>query len=142
MALLVTLQERLVFVPVVPGLTNSFPITPARLRLNYEDVSLRSSDGIRLHAWFFLDFRGSIRFPNSSYSIFIFRLLVFFLFFFADLRFLLNSKMTLGLLMRIMRLPTLSKTQLVNIQIQLDCCTLFNFVLWVYDHVKFWVRWY
>ncbi|XP_054820851.1 alpha/beta hydrolase domain-containing protein WAV2 isoform X1 [Prosopis cineraria] len=52
MALLVALQEKLVYVPVVPGLTRSYPITPARLRLNYEDIWLRSSDGVRLHAWF------------------------------------------------------------------------------------------
>ncbi|KAI9088213.1 hypothetical protein K1719_029934 [Acacia pycnantha] len=52
MALLVALQEKLVYVPVVPGLTKSYPITPARRRLIYEDVWLRSSDGVRLHAWF------------------------------------------------------------------------------------------
>lgn len=52
MALLVALQEKLVYVPVLPGLTKSYPITPARLRLLYEDVWLTSSDGVRLHAWF------------------------------------------------------------------------------------------
>ncbi|KAL4326425.1 hypothetical protein GQ457_11G017260 [Hibiscus cannabinus] len=51
-ALLVAFQEKLVYVPVLPGLTKSYPITPARLRLIYEDVWLRSSDGIKLHAWF------------------------------------------------------------------------------------------
>ncbi|KAK1365201.1 Alpha/beta hydrolase domain-containing protein WAV2 [Heracleum sosnowskyi] len=50
--LLVAFQEKLIYVPVVPGLTKSYPITPARLRLLYEDVWLRSSDGVRLHAWF------------------------------------------------------------------------------------------
>lgn len=61
MALLVAFQERLVYVPVLPGLTKSYPITPARLRLLYEDVWLRSSDGTKLHAWFiklFPDSRG------------------------------------------------------------------------------------
>ncbi|XP_042506821.1 alpha/beta hydrolase domain-containing protein WAV2 [Macadamia integrifolia] len=52
LALLVALQEKLVYVPVLPGLAKSYQITPARLRLQYEDVWLRSSDGIRLHAWF------------------------------------------------------------------------------------------
>lgn len=52
MALLVAFQEKLVYVPVLPGLTKSYPITPARLRLKYEDVWLRSPDGVRLHAWF------------------------------------------------------------------------------------------
>ncbi|MQL74962.1 hypothetical protein Taro_007338 [Colocasia esculenta] len=51
-ALLATFQERLVYVPVLPGLGRSYPFTPARLRLNYEDVWLRASDGVRLHAWF------------------------------------------------------------------------------------------
>ncbi|OMO67224.1 hypothetical protein CCACVL1_20691 [Corchorus capsularis] len=61
MALLVAFQEKLVYVPVLPGLTKSYPITPARLRLVYEDVWLRSSDGVKLHAWFiklFPDCRG------------------------------------------------------------------------------------
>ncbi|KAK4396874.1 Alpha/beta hydrolase domain-containing protein WAV2 [Sesamum angolense] len=52
MALLVAFQEKLVYVPVLPGLTKSYPMTPARLRLLYEDVWLTSSDGVSLHAWF------------------------------------------------------------------------------------------
>ncbi|KAI3714525.1 hypothetical protein L6452_21481 [Arctium lappa] len=52
MALLVAFQEKLVYVPVLPGLTKSYPITPARLRMIYEDVWLTSSDGLRLHSWF------------------------------------------------------------------------------------------
>ncbi|WCJ42748.1 alpha/beta-Hydrolases superfamily protein [Euphorbia peplus] len=61
MALLVAFQEKLVYVPVLPGLAKSYSITPARLRLIYEDVWLRSPDGVRLHAWFiklFPDCRG------------------------------------------------------------------------------------
>ncbi|KAL6585743.1 Alpha/beta hydrolase domain-containing protein wav2 [Orobanche minor] len=52
MALLVAFQDKLVYVPVVPGLTKSYPITPARLGLVYEDVWLTSFDGVRLHSWF------------------------------------------------------------------------------------------
>ncbi|PKA49585.1 hypothetical protein AXF42_Ash004125 [Apostasia shenzhenica] len=52
LALLVAFQERLVYVPVLPGLSKSYAITPSRLRLPYEDVWLRSADGVRLHAWF------------------------------------------------------------------------------------------
>ncbi|CAL5061701.1 unnamed protein product [Urochloa decumbens] len=52
LAALVALQERLVYVPVLPGLARAYPITPARLRLAYEDVWLRSADGVRLHSWF------------------------------------------------------------------------------------------
>ena len=63
MALLVAFQEKLVYVPVVRGFTKSYTITPARLRLSYEDIWLRSSDGVRLHAWFIKlspECRGSI----------------------------------------------------------------------------------
>ncbi|CAA0836820.1 alpha/beta-Hydrolases superfamily protein [Striga hermonthica] len=52
MALLVVFQEKLVYVPVLPGLARSYAITPARLRLLYEDVWLTSSDCVRLHSWF------------------------------------------------------------------------------------------
>ncbi|KAL5182837.1 Alpha/beta hydrolase domain-containing protein WAV2 [Glycine soja] len=52
MALLVAFQEKLVYVPVLPGLTKSYAINPSRLRLTYEDVWLQSDDGVRLHAWF------------------------------------------------------------------------------------------
>ncbi|GFP79498.1 protein bem46 [Phtheirospermum japonicum] len=61
MALLVVFQEKLVYVPVLPGLAKSYPITPARLRLVHEDVWLTSSDGVRLHSWLiklFPDCRG------------------------------------------------------------------------------------
>ncbi|KAI0516270.1 hypothetical protein KFK09_008942 [Dendrobium nobile] len=52
MATLVAFQERLVYVPVLPGLSRAYTITPSRFHLDYEDVWLRSSDGVRLHAWF------------------------------------------------------------------------------------------
>nr|GMC61545.1 protein bem46 isoform X1 [Ipomoea batatas]GMD86254.1 protein bem46 isoform X1 [Ipomoea batatas] len=73
MALLVAFQEKLVYVPVLPGLTKSYPITPARLRLLYEDVWLRSSDGVRLHAWFIKlmpDCRGELPFLRPNYPLF------------------------------------------------------------------------
>jgi hypothetical protein len=52
LAALVALQERLVYVPVLPGLARAYAITPARLGLIYEDVWLRAADGVRLHSWF------------------------------------------------------------------------------------------
>jgi hypothetical protein len=52
LAALVALQERLVYVPVLPGLARAYSITPSRLRLVYEDVWLRAADGVRLHSWF------------------------------------------------------------------------------------------
>lgn len=71
MALLVALQEKLVYVPVLPGLTKSYAINPSRLRLTYEDVWLSSSDGVRLHSWFikiFPDCRGSIQNFNFIFA--------------------------------------------------------------------------
>ncbi|KAF5790077.1 hypothetical protein HanXRQr2_Chr09g0378821 [Helianthus annuus] len=38
MALLVAFQEKLVYVPVLPGLTKTYPITPAHLPPPFEDV--------------------------------------------------------------------------------------------------------
>lgn len=76
MALLVAFQEKLVYVPVLPGLTKSYQITPSRLRLTYEDVFLHASDGVRLHSWFiklFPDCRG-----HRSLSLSLIRLLLVF----------------------------------------------------------------
>lgn len=70
MALLVAFQEKLVYVPVLPGLTKSYALTPARLRLKYEDVWLRSSDGVRLHAWFIK------LFPECKGVIFIYLMII------------------------------------------------------------------
>lgn len=52
LAALVALQEKLVYVPVLPGLARAYAVTPARFRLTYEDVWLSSCDGVRLHSWF------------------------------------------------------------------------------------------
>ncbi|MFQ5877425.1 MAG: alpha/beta hydrolase [Acidobacteriota bacterium] len=45
--LALVLEPRLTFFPP-PGL----PVTPAALALPYEDVSVRTGDGVRLHGWF------------------------------------------------------------------------------------------
>lgn len=52
LAALVALQERLVYVPVLPGLARAYSITPTRLGLIYDDVWLRAADDVRLHSWF------------------------------------------------------------------------------------------
>ncbi|KAJ3673066.1 hypothetical protein LUZ60_006440 [Juncus effusus] len=52
LAALVALQEKLVYVPVLPGMPRAYAVTPARYRLSYEDVWLRSADGVKLHSWF------------------------------------------------------------------------------------------
>jgi fermentation-respiration switch protein FrsA (DUF1100 family) len=61
--LLVTLQEKLVYVPVIPGMSKGYPITPSRLRLKYEDVWLVTKDGVRLHSWF-IKAQPSVRGPT------------------------------------------------------------------------------
>lgn len=71
MALLVAFQERLVYVPVLPGLTKAYAITPSRLRLVYEDVWLRSSDGVRLHSWFIKLFPDCQGFDSSLIGFFL-----------------------------------------------------------------------
>lgn len=63
LVLLVALQERLIYVPVIPGLPKEYPFTPARLRLRYEDVWLRAADGTRLHSWL-IKFEPEIRGPT------------------------------------------------------------------------------
>jgi hypothetical protein len=52
LVLLVTFQEKLVYVPVIPGQPREYPYTPDRLGLDYEDVWLRAADGTKLHGWF------------------------------------------------------------------------------------------
>lgn len=52
LTLLVAFQEKMVYVPVIPGVPRSYAVTPSRFGLEYEDVWLRSSDGVRLHSWF------------------------------------------------------------------------------------------
>lgn len=76
-ALLVAFQEKLVYVPVLPGLSKSYPITPARLNLIYEDIWLQSSDGVRLHAWFIKMFP-ECRGPHSLWSLSLLSIQFFF----------------------------------------------------------------
>jgi hypothetical protein len=51
-AMLVAFQEKLVYVPVIPGMKRGYPILPSRLHLRYEDVWLTAKDGVRLHSWY------------------------------------------------------------------------------------------
>ena len=45
-------QEKLVYVPSAPGLERHYPFNPNRLNLEYEDVWLTTSDGVRIHCWY------------------------------------------------------------------------------------------
>ncbi len=49
-AVVYLLQGRLIYYPNVPG--RELSATPADLRMEYEDVTLETSDGVSLHGWF------------------------------------------------------------------------------------------
>lgn len=51
----VALQERLLYVPVVPGVGRSYDEHPDKYGLAYEDVWLSADDGVKLHAWVMWD---------------------------------------------------------------------------------------
>ena len=44
------MQGRMLYLPNVPGRT--LTLTPANERMDYEDVSIETADGVRLHGWF------------------------------------------------------------------------------------------
>jgi uncharacterized protein len=48
-ALIFVMQERMVFLPEVPG--REIRATPAALGLDYQDLAITAADGVRLHAW-------------------------------------------------------------------------------------------
>ncbi|KAL6758157.1 Alpha/Beta hydrolase protein [Haematococcus lacustris] len=50
-ALIYLFQEKILYVPKIPGLVDSDPLTPERLGLQSEDISITTRDGVRLHAW-------------------------------------------------------------------------------------------
>jgi hypothetical protein len=45
------LQEKFVYVPVIPGLTRTYEIKPSRFNLPYENVPLVAQDGTNVHGW-------------------------------------------------------------------------------------------
>lgn len=44
-------QEKMVYVPRLPGMPNEFVHLPDKFRLEYEDVWLTTADGVSIHAW-------------------------------------------------------------------------------------------
>ena len=60
------MQERLVFLSRMPGRT--IEVTPARIGLDYTDVTLEASDGVRLHGWhvFAEDSVGTVLFLHGN----------------------------------------------------------------------------
>ncbi|KAI8109253.1 hypothetical protein M9435_005665 [Picochlorum sp. BPE23] len=49
--LLYALQEKIIYVPVIPGVPRGYIALPEEYGLDYEDIWIRSKDGIKLHAW-------------------------------------------------------------------------------------------
>ncbi|KAK9820327.1 hypothetical protein WJX72_009019 [[Myrmecia] bisecta] len=52
LAALWALQEKLIYLPRLPGIPNDFPYLPDSFGLDYEDVELKAEDGTQLHGWF------------------------------------------------------------------------------------------
>ena len=44
-------QEKLLYLPVIPGTSNDFPYLPDKFHLIYEDIWLTAKDGTKLHCW-------------------------------------------------------------------------------------------
>ncbi|KAG2455082.1 hypothetical protein HYH02_000904 [Chlamydomonas schloesseri] len=51
LALLYFFQEKILYVPRIPGLPSGIWKYPNEFQLEYEDVSLTTGDGVKLHAW-------------------------------------------------------------------------------------------
>ena len=64
--MLYLLQDRLVFLPHMPG--RELETTPAMLKLDYEDVWIDTKDGERLHGWFVpsIGARGTVLFFHGN----------------------------------------------------------------------------
>lgn len=52
LSLLYLLQEKLIYVPRVPGVTNDLVYKPDAFGFKFEDVWLKAADGVKLHSWF------------------------------------------------------------------------------------------
>ena len=64
--MLYLLQDRLVFLPHMPG--RELETTPAMLKLDYEDAWIDTEDGERLHGWFVpsIEERGTVLFFHGN----------------------------------------------------------------------------
>ena len=49
-AIIYLMQDRMLYLPNVPGRT--LTMTPTDVRMDYEDVSIATADGVTLHGWF------------------------------------------------------------------------------------------
>ena len=49
--LLYALQEKIIYVPVIPGVPKGYINAPADYGLDFEDIWMEAEDGTNLHAW-------------------------------------------------------------------------------------------
>lgn len=52
LSLMYALQEKLIYVPRIPGVSNELVYTPDKFGFSFEDVWLTAADGVKLHSWF------------------------------------------------------------------------------------------
>ncbi|KAK3236799.1 hypothetical protein CYMTET_53078 [Cymbomonas tetramitiformis] len=52
LVVLLVFQEKLVYVPSIPGMPREYPYTPRRLKMDYEDVEITAKDKTKIHGWF------------------------------------------------------------------------------------------
>ncbi|GMH44444.1 hypothetical protein BSKO_12396 [Bryopsis sp. KO-2023] len=55
LGLLYALQEKMLYVPVIPGGERGYEFTPNQFQINHEDMYLHAEDGTKLHAWLLWD---------------------------------------------------------------------------------------
>ncbi|MEW5303342.1 MAG: hypothetical protein WDW38_001670 [Sanguina aurantia] len=48
-------QEKILYVPQLPGIPSNYWVTPDNYKLAYEDLEVTSGDGVKLHAWLLKD---------------------------------------------------------------------------------------
>ena len=51
LTLLYFFQEKIIYVPVLPGMPRQYPYYPDAFGLAYEDIWFEAEDGTRLNAW-------------------------------------------------------------------------------------------
>lgn len=51
LGLLYALQEKIIYVPVIPGVPRKYVASPVDYGMDYEDVWIKVKDGTKLHAW-------------------------------------------------------------------------------------------
>ena len=51
LGLLYTLQEKIIYVPRIPGVPAGYVAKPSDFDLDYEDIWLETTDHVKLHAW-------------------------------------------------------------------------------------------